>query len=137
MKNKKHIAKAVGISSMASLALVLMSGCVVEPDGRIQAGVEVFPPVVAVEADVVPDDYYWDGYEYVGIVGDRYYYLGPGNVWVVCDPIRLHRFNVWIGAHPDWRVHATVNVHYRTDAHGHYQDRHDSWHEKKGGHHDD
>lgn len=94
------------ICSLAILAL--MSGCVVEG-----------PPPGPAVVSFVPDYYVWDGYEYVGVVGDQDYYLGPGNVWIVCDPVRVRRFNVWVGAHPDWHAHATVNVRYRMDAGGH------------------
>lgn len=121
-----------GISSIAALALLLVAGCVVRPDGRVgvEAGVVVAPP--AVEVAMVPDDYYWDGYEYVGLVGDQYYYLGPGNVWLVCDPVRLDHVHAWEGVHPDWRVHVIRNDNYRTDSHGHYQPRHDR--KDEGGH---
>lgn len=113
------------LGSIAVLASVLLAGCVVEPDGRIRAGVVVTAPAVTVEADVVPDDYVWDGYEYVGVVGDQYYYLGPGNIWVVCDPVRVERFHAWVGGHPDWHAHAIRNDRYRNDSHGHYHPRHD------------
>src|SRR5580704_8962581 len=80
----------------------LVSGCVVEPNGEVafQPFVVVAPaPVVVVSAPVspvmVPDSYAWDGYEYVGLVGDQYFYLGSGNVWLVCDPFRLDRFHGW------------------------------------------
>lgn len=106
---------------MAAGGLVLVSGCVVTPYG----GVAVYAPAPAVAVDVgVPDDYVWDGYEYVGVIGAQYYYLGPGNVWIVCDPVRVARFHDYVGIHPDWRVHATVNINYRNDSHGHYQPRH-------------
>lgn len=75
------------------------------------------PPPVAVSPEpvvVVPDSYVWDGYEYVGVVDGQYYYLGPGNVWIVMDPMRLHRFDIWAGHHPDWRARATHNVRYRS-----------------------
>ena len=121
-----------GISSIAALALLLVSGCVVRPDGRVgvEAGVVVAPPVV--EVAMVPDDYYWDGYEYVGLVGDQYYYLGPGNVWLVCDPVRLERVHGWERVHPDWQVHVIRNDRYRNDSHGHYQPRHER--KDEGGH---
>ncbi len=111
--------------------LALVSGCVVEPDGRValQPFVIVAPaPVVVVAAPeqvMVPDDYVWDGYEYVGLVGDQYFYLGPGNVWLVCDPFRLNRFHGWEGGHTEWRSHAIRNDNYRKDAHGHSQPRRD------------
>jgi|SRR5665213_2321507 len=119
---------ALGISSIVISALVLVSGCVVRPAGRVgvEAGVVVAPP--AVEVAMVPDDYYWDGYEYAGLVGDQYYYLGPGNAWVVCDPIRLGHVHVWEGGHPDWRVHVIHNDRYRSDSHGHYHPRRDNRH---------
>jgi hypothetical protein len=97
--------------------LAMVSGCVVE----VAPGGEAPPPTVVVaapEAVVVPDYYTWDGYEYVGVVGTQYYYLGSGQVWVVCDPVRVERFHSWEGGHPDWRDHATLNVNYRRDAHG-------------------
>jgi hypothetical protein len=74
-----------------------VSGCVVQPNGRVafqpfvvvapQPMVVVAPPPVEVAPVMVPDSYAWDGYEYVGLVGDQYYYLGPGNAipsgWIV------------------------------------------------------
>ncbi|HEY1716709.1 MAG TPA: hypothetical protein VGH42_00255 [Verrucomicrobiae bacterium] len=124
------------VSSIVILALMFVSGCVVRPDGRVTfapivvapAPVVVAPPPATVEVAAVPDDYVWDGYEYVGVVGDQYYYLGPGNVWLVCDPVRLERFHGWEGSHRDWRVHAIRNDRYRNDAHGHYQPRRDDRH---------
>ena len=131
--------------SIAASGWVCLCGCVVEPSGRV-VGVWPFvvvatrpvvyaatPPVVyaAPPTEVyevpamVPDSYTWDGYEYVGYVGDQYYYLGPGNVWLFCDPFRLERFHGWEGGHEDWRNHATRNDHYRTDRNGHVQPRHD------------
>lgn len=70
----------------------------------------VSPPAAGA---AVPDSYVWDGSEYVGMVGDQYYYLGPGNVWMAMDPPRLHRFEGWAKQHPTWRNHATHNVRYR------------------------
>ena len=106
----------------------LVAGCVVEPNGQVafQPFVIAPAPVVVAPAPVwVPDSYTWDGYEYVGIVGDQYYYLGPGDVWLVCDPFRLHRFHGWEGGHRDWRDHAVRNDRFRRDEHGHVQPRHD------------
>ena len=78
--------------------------------------VVVSPPAPVVVASV-PDSYVWDGSEYVGVVGDQYYYLGPGNVWMVMDTTRLHRFQGWERGHADWRTHATHNVSYRNMGH--------------------
>ena len=111
-----------------------VSGCVVEPNGRVafqpfvvvapQPMVVVAPPPVEMAPMMVPDNYAWDGYEYVGLVGDQYYYLGPGNIWLFCEPFRLERFHGWEGHHRDWREHATRNDRFRNDSHGRVQPRH-------------
>jgi hypothetical protein len=126
-----------GVLSIAAAGLVLQSGCVLEPNGAV-----VFRPVVVAppppvvfapppplvvapnpEPLYVPDNYVWDGYEYVGVVGDQCFYLGPGNVWLVCEPFRLERFRGWERGHADWRAHAIVNDRFRRDQHGHVQPR--------------
>ena len=126
--NWNKIGLSLGISSVMTLALVLASGCVVRvrPYG---GAVVTTPPPPAVTVDVgVPDDYAWDGYEYVGLVGGVYFYLGPGNVWLRCEPWRLDRFHGWERDHPDWHAHAIRNDRYRNDSHGHYRPRHDDRH---------
>jgi hypothetical protein len=123
--------------AIATGGLGLLSGCVVAPNGQV-VGVWPFvvvapqpvvyaapPPAVYAGPEMVPDSYVWDGYEYVGFVGDQYYYLGPGNVWLFCDSVRLERFHGWEGGHQDWRNHATRNERYQTDRNGHVQPRHD------------
>jgi len=136
---QNKIVLALGISSVATLASVLVSGCVREPNGDLAFAPVVVasppPPVYVAPAPpayveppgsvMVPDDYVWDGYEYVGVVGGQYYYLGAGNVWLVCEPFRLERFHGWERDHPDWHAQAIRNDRYRTDSHGHYQPRHD------------
>ncbi len=82
--------------------------------------VEVVAPAPAVEVVapvMIPETYVWDGIEYVGFVGGQYMYLGPGDVWMVCDPVRLERFHGWARYHPDWAHHAIRNEHYRTAHH--------------------
>jgi hypothetical protein len=82
---------------------VLIAGCTVS----VTPGtVEFAPPVVA----VYPESYVWDGYEYVGVRGGQYFYLNPGGVWLVADPVILDRFNGWARFHPDWRRSATRYV---------------------------
>lgn len=114
---------------MAAGGMVLVSGCVLEPNGQVafQPLVVVAPPTVyvapppVVEAPVmIPDDYVWDGYEYVGLVGGQYFYLGPGNFWLACEPFRLQRFHGWEGGHADWRAHAVRNERFRTDRSGQF-----------------
>ena len=83
----------------------LAGGCTVSV---APPSVEVAPPVAEVSVGV-PDSYVWDGYEYVGLVGGTYYYLGPGGTWLVCDDFRLGRFHGWERGHPDWRRHAVRN----------------------------
>jgi hypothetical protein len=112
---------------MAAGGLVLVSGCVVQPNGQVSLQL----PVIAVAPTpvMVPDSYVWDGFEYVGVVGGAYFYLGPGNVWLGCEPWRLDRFHEWERGHPDWRNHAIRNDHFRNAGHGYGQARHDE-HEK-------
>jgi hypothetical protein len=134
MMNKKYMHMSSLL--LAAGGLVLVSGCVVEPDGRVGlltpqvvvAAPVVYaapPPVVIEEPVMVPDSYAWDGVEYVGIVGDQYFYLGAGNVWLVCEPWRLERFHGWEREHGDWREHAIRNDRFRNDSHGHFQPRRD------------
>ncbi|HLX96748.1 MAG TPA: hypothetical protein VKU37_13475 [Verrucomicrobiae bacterium] len=125
----------LGVCGLAAAAL--MSGCIVRPYGGV--AVEAPAPVVAV--GVYPDDYVWDGYEYVGVVGGQYYYLGPGQVWIVCEPWRLQRFHGWERYHADWHDHAIHNDRYRDGGHDndHNRDR-DQGHDQNHGHghdHDD
>lgn len=126
----------VMILPLAAGGLVLAAGCVVEPNGRVAFQpfvvvaptpvVYAAPPPVEAAPVMIPDDYTWDGYEYVGLVGGQYFYLGPGNLWLVCDPFRLDRFHGWERGHADWRIHAIRNDHYRTDRNGHVQPRRDA-----------
>ena len=110
----------LGLCGVAALALAsVLSGCVV------RGGVAVEAPAPAVTVEAVPDYYVWDGYEYVGVVGGQYYYLGPGNVWIVCEPFRLARFHDWERVHPDWHAHAIHNDRYRHGYRDRDQDRHD------------
>jgi hypothetical protein len=77
-------------------------------------------PAPAITVNVgVPDDYVWDGNEYVGLVGDQYYYLGPDHVWLSLDARRRALFHDWERTHADWRLHTIRNEQYRRDAHGH------------------
>jgi len=82
-------------------------------------------PVVIAEPVMVPEAYVWDGYEFVGFVGNQYFYLGPGNIWLVAEPFRLERFHGWERDHRDWREHAIRNEQFRTDRNGHVQPRHE------------
>ena len=117
---------------LVASALALMSGCTIEPGRVIVRGPEIVAPPPVVVAPVppppppapvvveVPDYYVWDGIEYVGFVGDTCFYLGPSNVWLVCEPFRVARFHDWERFHADWRVHLAVrNERYRVDRFGH------------------
>jgi hypothetical protein len=136
MKTKKLIILALGISSLTTLPL-MADGVKVEVG--IPAPVVVTPPVVVAPPAVtvettVPDNYVWDGTEYVGVVGSHYYYLGPHDVWLTMDAPRLTRFHGWEHDHGDWRTHAIRNSRYRNDAHGHAVPMREEHHEAE--HHD-
>jgi hypothetical protein len=89
-----------GLVAAGIAALAATSGCVYETPP---------PPPGGVVVGFVPDYYFWDGFEYVGWYGNAYYYWGPGNVWIICDPVRVQRVYTWKQAHPDWRAHVTAN----------------------------
>ncbi|HEY3931830.1 MAG TPA: hypothetical protein VGM58_05615 [Verrucomicrobiae bacterium] len=122
MNATKKIIIAIGMSSLA--ALPLLAGPIVTVQVPVPA-VTVTAPVPSVTVGV-PDTYAWDGYEYVGVVGSDYFYLGPGDVWLPLDAPRLARWHDWERGHADWRVHAIRNERYRNDAHGHAVPMHDS-----------
>jgi hypothetical protein len=67
----------------------------------------------------VPDAYTYDGTEYVGLIGDQYYYLGPNQVWLPMPPDRLTFFHEWEHHHKDWVKQEIRNEKYRRDAQGH------------------
>jgi hypothetical protein len=86
----------------------LLGGCAVRPADDMSYA----PVPQAVYARVnypSPDSYIWDGYEYVGVYDDTYYYLGPNDQWMRCEPWREHRFRDWEHSNPDWRNHARRN----------------------------
>lgn len=123
---------------------MLVSGCVVQPNGQVAfqpfviaaPAVYVAPqpvyiapqPVVVAEPVMVPESYVMVDGEYMGVVGDQYFYLGGGGVWLVCDSVRLERFHGWERDHRDWREHAIRNDRFRRDAHGHEQPIRDDRH---------
>jgi hypothetical protein len=49
------------------------------------------------------------GVEFVGVVGGRQMYIGPGVGWLVCDPFRLEHLHGWERGHPDGRRTAVRN----------------------------
>jgi hypothetical protein len=109
--NMKYVIPLTAIGIATAIACVAGPSLIITPPTVV---ISAPPPVVVAPEPVVvaPDCYAWDGYEYAGVVGDQYYYLGPGNAWIVMDPMRLQRFHTWAGGHPDWRAHATHNVLY-------------------------
>ncbi len=98
--------KNSSIACLFVVAAALAGGCSVS---FAPSPVYVAPPQAVVTVGV-PESYVWDGVEYVGVMGDQYMYLGPGGVWLVCDPVRLGRFHGWEGDHREWRRTAVRNV---------------------------
>jgi hypothetical protein len=125
MNATKNIIMIAGVSTLATLTLVaappVVTVQVPAPAITMQTPA---PPAVTIVA-TVPDTYIWDGDEYVGVVGSQYYYLGPGDVWLPFDAVRLARFNDCQKKHMDWRDHAIRNEKYRHDDHGHEAPLHD------------
>jgi len=137
---KTKIAIAIGVTTLFTLPIMARPSVIVRvgigapppPAVIVQAPapaviVQTPPSPVTVEVGV-PDYYVWDGVEFVGVIGTDYYYLGSGNVWLICDPDRLARFHDWERGHADWRTHATVNMNFRMDANGHNHPWHDHGH---------
>ena len=135
--------KCLRVCGLAIVAggLAAVSGCIIRSTGPqpvymgrqpvyrapqpVYMAPQPAPPPVMVPAPVmVPEYYVWDGFEWVGVVGGQHYYLGPGNVWLVCEPFRLERFRGWERGHADWREHATRNDHFRSNRNEHAQPRH-------------
>ena len=102
--------------------MVFVSGCIVVPDRYVEVS---RPPVIVEEPVMVPSSYVIVDGEYYGWVGDRYFYLGAGGVWLVCDSKRVEHFRRWERIHRDWREHAIQNDHFRRDAMGHEHPRQD------------
>src|SRR5208282_6440455 len=119
MKTKLILtAVLVGAAAMSANAGVRFGFSIGLPLPVIVTAPVVMAPA-PVEPIMVPDNYVWDGVEFVGVVGDQYFYLGPGNVWLACDRDRLERFHGWERYHSDWRAHAIRNDRFRNNAHGH------------------
>ena len=111
----KIIALAAGTTGLVTVTS--LSGPVANRQPPAPAVMVQVPAPVITAA--VPDAYVWDGFEFVGVVGTEYFYLGAGGYWLPCDSMQQARFHDWEKAHADWRTHATANVDYRLDAHGH------------------
>jgi hypothetical protein len=111
MKTKLLLAATlVGVATLSTHAGMRVGITVGVPIPPPPPPVVLAPPVVVAP---VPDSYVWDGTEYVGVVGDQYYYLGPGSVWLAFGPDQFARFHGWEHGHPDWRGHAIQNTKYR------------------------
>ena len=98
------MAFGVSLTNYCSAAVVVTPGpppprMVVSPPPRVPMG--------------FPDRYIWDGRQFVGVVGNQPYYLGPGNVWIPMDQPRLNRWRTWERSNPNWRTRATRNTRYR------------------------
>ena len=116
---KQKIACVSAILGLAAITAIAGPPVVIVTPPAVQVVVPVpAPPVVTVTIGV-PDTYVWDGSEYVGIVGTQYYYLGPGDTWVLMTGDRLAYFHGWEGHHHDWARDAIHNDKYRRDAQGH------------------
>jgi len=85
MKNTKRIKKIIalvtGITGLATLTSMSGPVVIVQPPAPVVT-VQVPAPVITV---AVPDAYVWDGFEFVGIVGMDYFYLGQSGWRVFKD----------------------------------------------------
>ena len=103
-------ANKYAIMAAAGFALALARPCVADQTVVTpvpQNGAHTAPP-----AACVPQGYVWDGSEYVGQVGAKYYYLGPRNTWVTLDTTRQGRFQQWQQNNPNWQQKEIRNTDY-------------------------
>jgi hypothetical protein len=122
LKGKMRNSRIVCLfASVAALA----TGCQVSFTPPV---VNVAPPKAVVTVGV-PESYFWDGVEFVGVVGGQYMYLGPGGAWLVCEPFRLDRFHGWERGRPDWRRTAVHNAGW--NARGRGPERKEEKHEEQ------
>jgi len=98
------------ILAAVGFAVTLASPCLADqtvvtpaPESNAQTA----PPLAA-----APASYVWDGREYVGQSGGKYYYLGPHQAWTSLDSTRQNRFQQWQQNNPNWRQREVRNTHY-------------------------
>jgi len=124
---KLTLKRATGILGVATMTFVSASALqaqtvIIRPPVPPPPPLVVPPPppvpAATVSVEAVPESYVWDGQEYVGVIGDQYYYLGPGDVWMPMSHERYEYFHDWEHHHHDWREHAIENERYRIDSHG-------------------
>jgi len=118
MKNTKTVSILVGL-----LMSLTLSGCVATwttPSMVISgpAPVVVSQPVVGI--GLYPETYIWDGFEYVGVAGGEYMYLGPSGFWYHCEPWRLERFHGWERGHGNWKSHSGHDDHFNNGGSHHH-----------------
>src|SRR5580704_20925 len=104
---RRTVALALGISALSASPLLADVGVTVTVPVPVPPPVVVTPAAPSVEVGV-PDNYVWDGTEYVGTIGSGYYYLS-GDVWLPLDTPRLTRWHAYEHDHADWRTHAIRN----------------------------
>jgi hypothetical protein len=117
--SKKITITMISLSSLATVTLSVSAGPIVTVQVPVPTVTIQVPAPAVTAAATIPDNYVWDGTEFVGVVGTQYYYLGPDKVWLPFDAVRVARFHDWERVHADWRTHAIRNELYRHDAHGH------------------
>lgn len=105
--------KYVTAIAAIGLTLAVVRPCVADQNEVVVTPAPHTSPVSASPAAAVPAGYVWDGSEYVGQVGGKYYYLGPRNTWVTLDTTRQHRFQDWQKKNPNCQSHETRNTRYQ------------------------
>jgi hypothetical protein len=137
--NYKHMLSLATAGVVCGMALPSAAGpnVIITPPAPPTVVITAPAPPPPTTVMVVPDTYIWDGDEYVGVVGDQYYYLGPNSIWIVMDPVRLHRFQGYMHDHPDWRGHMVKNEKYRDHDRDRDRDRTEPMHNQPMNDHKD
>jgi hypothetical protein len=72
--------------SVLGFALAVARPCTAASSASVVTLAPQTAPVTTPPVAQVPPGYVWNGSEYVGQTGSKYYYVGPPNTWVVLDP---------------------------------------------------
>jgi hypothetical protein len=110
-KDKRMKTKQITAMLALGSSLAIVQPCIAGPE-VVTPAPQVYPATKD-PATQVPTSYVWDGSEYVGQVGSKYYYLGPRNTWVNLDSTRQERFQHWQKSNPDWQSHEIRNTRYQ------------------------
>src|ERR1700739_2962624 len=87
---------------ISAIVVLVSTLAIVRPCSAMVSTSPQLYPAMAPPAQEVPAGYVWNGTQYVGQVGGKYYYVGPQNTWLVLDKTRERSLEEWQRSHPNW-----------------------------------